>query len=74
MNEDHASQEMSLAENEPLLHQADPILLRAMNKYWDERPWHFVRKTGDIKTYEGVSRTIIGKQMDAQSKLPFMDH
>ena len=40
---------MSIAENGPLLHQADPILRRAMNKYWDGRPWHFIRKTGDIR-------------------------
>ena len=64
---------MSIAENGPLLHQTDPILRRAMNKYWDGRLWHFIRKTGDIRTYTGRSSKVVGKLMNEQSKLPFMD-
>ncbi len=72
MEEDNALQEMSIAENGPLLHQADPILRRAMSKYWGG-PWHFVRRTDDIRDYTGGSSKVVGKLMDRQSKLPFMD-
>ena len=73
MDEDHTLQEISIAENALLLHQANPILRRAMNKYWDGRPWHFIRKTGDIRTYTGGSSKVVGKLMYEQSKFLFMD-
>ena len=38
--------EMSISENGPLLHQADPISKRAMNNYWKGGPWHFIWRYG----------------------------
>ena len=73
MDEDHTLQEISIAENALLLHQANPILRRAMNKYWDGRPWLFIRETGYIRTKTGGSSKVVGKLMNEQSKLPFMD-
>ena len=35
-DEDHAFDEMVIAENGPLLHEADKILEHAMDKYWTE--------------------------------------
>ena len=78
MSEDHALEEMLIAENGPLVHHADPILRRAMDKYWKNKDikhgkWHFVRKTNDIRKYTGGSCKVIGKIPDTKSKLPFMD-
>ena len=72
MTEEHTLEEMSIAENGPLLHQADPILKRAMNNYWKGGPWHFIRRY-DIKEYTGGSSKVIGRMIEQQSKLPFMD-
>ena len=35
-SEDHALNEMIIAENGPLIHHSDKILDRAMEKYWKE--------------------------------------
>ena len=61
-------------ENGPLLHHADIIIERAMNKYWMENSangkWHFVSRRGELgfKTSKVLQR--LKKQ---KSKLAFMD-
>ena len=61
-------------ENGPLLHHADIIIERGMNKYWMENSangkWHFVSRRGELgfKTSKVLQR--LKKQ---KSKLAFMD-
>ena len=59
LSEDHAVEEMQIAENGPLLQRADPLLDRAMNKYWksnnEKGQWHFIRRTEDVRSYTGGS-------------------
>ena len=43
MNEDNAEEEMEIAENGPLLVHADNLLNKAMNKYWNNSEWHFIK-------------------------------
>ena len=75
-SEDHALSEMVIAENGPLLHQAEGILENSMNCYWKENStngkWHFLRTSDDIRGYTGGASKVIGKLMDRKSKLPFM--
>ena len=75
-NEDHALDEMVIAENGLLLHQADDILELAMDKYWKENihdgKWHFLRKTEDIRSYTGGASKVVGKLLDQKSKLSFI--
>ena len=75
-SEEHALNEMVIAENGPLLHHADTILERAMDKYWKENSangkWHFIRNTQDIRTYTGDSSKVVGKLLDQKSKLSFL--
>ena len=77
LTEDHALEEMQIAENGPLLQHADSLLDRSMNNYWksnNERgQWHFIRRTEDIRSYTGGSSKVLGKMLDDKSKLPFMD-
>ena len=46
ITEDHALEEMQIAENGPLLQHADSLLDRAMNNYWksnsERGQWHFI--------------------------------
>ena len=50
---------MVIAENGPLLHQADEILERAMNSYWKKSTkdgkWHFVRTKQVVRSYTGCA-------------------
>ena len=56
---------MVIAENGPMLHQADSILENAMKRYWMEsknsNKWRFLRQTDDVRTYMGNSSNVIGK-------------
>ena len=45
-------QEMEIAENGPILVRADPVLKKAMQKYWDAHNngcWHFYALQGTLK-------------------------
>ena len=74
MEEENSDLEMDISENGPLLHHADIIIERAMNKYWMENSangkWHFVSRRGELgfKTSKVLQR--LKKQ---KSKLAFMD-
>ena len=70
MNEDNAEEEMEIAENGPLLVHADNLLNQAMNKYWNNSEWHFIK----TKT-EGLLHTskVIDRLKKEKSKLSFMD-
>lgn len=74
--EDNALNEMIIAENGPLLHHADIILEKSMDKYWDEHStngkWHFMRETADIRSYTGGASKVVGKLLEEKSKLSFM--
>ena len=79
MSEDHALEEMTIAENGPLLHHADSLLKRAMNRYWTENTrdgrWHFLRRCEgkSIKIHLGGCRKVVAKQLETKSKLPSLD-
>ena len=75
--EEHALNEMVIAENGPLLHHADRILERSMNEYWKvhnsvDGSWHFLRHSHDIRSYTGNASKVVGKLLEEKSKLPFM--
>ena len=78
-NELNSLEEMIISEKGPLLQHADPILEKAMSLYWKNAgqdsngEWHFLRKSNDIRSYTGGSSKVVGKLLDAQSKLSFMD-
>ena len=75
-NEEHALNEMIIAENGPFLHQAEGILEAVMHSYWKEHTttskWHFLRFTDDIRSYTGGASKVVGKLLDRKSKLSFM--
>ena len=72
-DEEHALNEMVIAENGPLLHHADEILELAMDRYWRKNTvngkWHFLRNTQDIRSYTGGASKVVGKLLDQKSKL-----
>ena len=76
LKEDHALEEMEIAENGPELVHADRLLSLAMDKYWKEKDsadgtWHFCHKTNDIRTYSKDSK-VVKKLMNVKPKFPFM--
>ena len=74
--EEHALEEMVIAENGPMLHHADAIIKAAMEEYWRKKKisgWHFVRRSENVLSYTGGSGKTIGKLLERKSKLPFME-
>ena len=76
LKEDHALEEMEIAENGPELVHADRLLSLAMDKYWKEKDsadgtWHFCHNTNDIRTYCKYSK-VVKKLMNVKPKFPFM--
>ena len=74
MEEENAEHEMEISENGPLLHHADNIIERTMNKYWRESSangrWHFVSGKGEL----GLNKSKVLRRLKKQkSKLAFMD-
>ena len=74
MEEENAEHEMEISENGPLLHHADNIIERAMNKYWRESSangrWHFVSGKGELSLNKSNVLQRLKKQ---KSKLAFLD-
>ena len=64
LTEEHALEEMEIAENGPLLQHAAPLLERTMNSYWKGGEWNFVRRTSDIRSYTRGSSKVIGKLLE----------
>ena len=65
---------MEISENGPLLHHADNIIERAMNKYWRESSANgrgqFVSGKGEL----GLNKSKVLRRLKKQkSKLAFMD-
>jgi hypothetical protein len=75
-SEEHALDEMIIAENGPFLHEAEGIIESSMDKYWGKhattKKWHFLRVTEDIRSYTGGGSKVVGKLLDRKSKLSFM--
>ena len=75
--EEHALEEMIIAENGPLLQHADPTLEKAMENYWKsgekDGEWHFIRRSQNIRSYTGDSSAVGAHMFDNISKLPFME-
>ena len=73
--EEHALEEIIIAENGPLLQHADPILEKAMENYWKsgekDGEWHFIRRSQDIRSYTGDSSKVVGRMSYNISKLPY---
>lgn len=74
MDEENAEHEMEIAENGPLLQNADKILKAAMDSYWKESTknglWHFVSKQGELSLTRSKVLDRLNKQC---SKFGFMD-
>ena len=74
-NEEHALNEMIIAENGPFLHEAEGIIESAMDKYWGKHTngkWHFLRVSEDVRSYTGGASKVVGKLLERRSKLSFM--
>ena len=75
MKEEHALEEMLIAENGPDIVNADRLLISAMDRYWKENTedgaWHFCRKSEDIRSY-GKPSKVVQKHLNVQVKFPFM--
>ena len=74
--EEHALEEMIIAENGPLLQHADTILEKALENYWKsggkDGEWHFIRRSQNIRSCMGDSSKAVGRMFDNISKLPFV--
>ena len=46
--------EMEVAMNGPVLVEADKLLKKAMDRYWNGKRWHFITKT-DIQDFKKTS-------------------
>ena len=75
LDEDHALEEMFIAENGPNIVHADKLLISAMNRYWKDQSkdggWHFCHKSDDLRLHLKPSKTV-QKHLNVQVKLPFM--
>ena len=64
-NEEHALDEMIIAENRPFLYEAEGIIESAMQSYRREHSttgkWHFLRVTNDIRLYTGCASKDVGE-------------
>ena len=76
LKEEHALEEMEIAENGPELVHADRLLSLAMDKYWKEKDsadgtWHFCHISNDIRTYSKESK-VVKELLNVKPKFPFM--
>ena len=75
--EEHALQEMEIAENGPILARADSVIESAMNAYWndstDKGLWHFIRSEHDIASFGDQEGKTITRLKKEKSRFPFMD-
>ena len=66
--EEHALEEMIIAGNGPLLQDADSILEKAMENYWEsgekDGEWHFIRRSQNIRSYTGDSSKGVGRYLN----------
>ena len=49
--------EMEVAMNGPVLVEADKLLKKAMDRYWNGKRWHFIKRT-DIRDFTKTSLVI----------------
>ena len=77
LTEEHALEEMVIAENGPLLQHADSIIENAMEHYWKsgdkDGVWHFLRRSENIRSFTGDSGKVVSRMLKDVSKLPFME-
>ena len=78
LTEEHALDEMLIAENGPILVHADPIIRRSLNSYFrqhnqsDGGKWHFLKTKSRVQ--ENNDKSIVIERLKAErSKLSFMD-
>ena len=78
LTEEHAKEEMIIAENGPILVRADPLIKRALDSHFKEHNsqqhgrWHFTMSE-NITTHIQESK-VIKKLRNERSKLPFMEN
>ena len=77
LSEEHSMEEMTIAENGPILVRADSVLKHAMDTYWkivfEDGKWHFTRTSARINTYLSSHGMTISKLLKEKSKFPFQD-
>ena len=71
VKEETMMMEMEVAMNGPVLVEADKLLKKAMDRYWNGKRWHFIKRT-DIQDFTKTSLVIKRLKKD-RSKLPFMN-
>ena len=70
-----------MAENCPMLSQADGVLKVTINKYWDQHnsrgngKWHFIRTSSSnkLKDFQSEYGKLIARMMNQKSKFQFLD-
>ena len=76
LTEENAHHEMVIAESGPILVHADPLLTRALNKYFrnetQKGEWHFYH-TDESRFYPPEESKTIKRLQSKKSKLSFMD-
>ena len=79
LSEEHALEEMLIAENGPILVHADSIIRKSLNSYFREHnptdagKWHFIKVRSRIQ--ENTNKSLVMERMMAEkSKLSFMDN
>ena len=76
LTEEHALEEMQIAQNGPQLAKADALLKAAMDRYWKSKAgtnaWHFVRSGTSIRDFCSNQSKVVARKLRQASKLPFM--
>ena len=79
LSEEHALEEMLIAENGPILVHADSIIRKSLNSYFREHnptdagKWHFIKVRSRIQ--ENTNKSLVmERMMKEKSKLSFMDN
>ena len=77
LTEEHALEEMQIAQSEPQLVKADLLLKAAMDRYWKSKAgtnaWHFVRRGTDVRDFCSNQSKVVSRELRQASKLPFME-
>ena len=61
------NEEFAIAVNGPTLQYCSNVVEEAMDKYWEDKPWHFFTQSTDSES------TVIKRLKNTGGKFPFME-
>ena len=75
IEEDHVNEEFFISVNGPNLAHCNSVIEEAMDKYWKQKDWHFLRMSlsDHLKDFDGDSK-VLNRFFNEKSKFPFMEH